>query len=298
LERVGLKNVGEQIIKWNVLIFFILLVSGIVLWAPVNMRFLGDVLKRSFRIKWGGTPAKRNYDMHSVAGFYAFAVMLMVAWTGIFWMFDSVEDSIYAAFGAKKIYEIKPPSALPAQKLPSSKKTAVIDRAHAEALRYGRPSGSSSGASSGAPALVSIQFPQKDTEALRILLRYPYRFIRKQSVFYFDQYAGTLIKSDLHENYTTPDKIRVSNFDLHTGRILGLPSKILWFFAAIFTASLPVTGTMLWWNKRTKKNRKKKRLVTKSEHTLEEHTPQKMESTSKVDSVSISTVPKKLTERA
>lgn len=249
LGRVGMKDVGEQIVKWNVLIFFVMLLTGIILWIPVNMRFARDVLKNalrsSFRVNWRGNAVKRSHDLHRVAGFYAFAMMLLVAWTGIFWTFDSVEDSVYAAFGEKKVFEEKPSSLKPTQKTSSAEKTALLDRAYWEVLRY------------GSPQLVNIQIPPKETDALRVLVRYPYRFIRKQSVFYFDQYAGNLIKSDLHENYTTPDKIRVSNFDLHTGRMFGLPSKILWFMAALFTASLPITGTTLWWKKLQRKRRKK-----------------------------------------
>lgn len=250
LGRLGFKEVGEQIVKWNVLIFFIMLLTGIVLWLPMNMHLIGDgiknALKHSFRVKWSGNVVKRYYDVHRVAGFYSFAVMLMVAWTGIFWVFDSVEDSVYALFGVQKVFESKPLSSKslpnkPASQSTASKKNDLLDNAYSQALRYGEP------------YFVSIQIPSKDNDALRVLMRYPYRFVRKQSVLYFDQYTGNLLKSDLHENYTTPDKIRVSNFDLHTGRMFGLPSKILWFFAALFTASLPITGTMLWWKKRQRK---------------------------------------------
>lgn len=265
LGRFGLKDVGEEIVKWNVLIFFIMLLTGIVLWLPMNVRFLGNgiktALKYSFRVKWRSNAVKRHYDLHRVAGFYSFAVMLMVAWTGIFWMFDSVEDSVYTMFGAKKIFESRPTSSKPlsnkpAPKTTSSEKNDLLDNAYSQALRYGEPH------------FVSIQIPGKDNDALRVLMRYPYRFIRKQSVLYFDQYTGNLLKSDLHENYTTPDKIRVSNFDLHTGRMFGLPGKILWFMAALFTASLPITGTMLWWKKRKRKQKRrstKEKLAPKQE---------------------------------
>lgn len=267
--RMGLKELGEQVVKWNVLVFFVMLVTGIVLWTPVHMRFLRDALRHSFRVRWRVAPLKRNYDMHRVAGFYALWVMLLVAWTGIFWVFDSVENSVYAAFGTKKLYDIKPSSTKPAATKPLLKSSArpdgaqILDHAHAEVLRY------------GVPALVNIQMPKKETDALRVLVRYPYRFVRKQSVFYFDQYTGTFLKSDLHENYTTPDKIRVSNFDLHTGRMFGLPSKILWFMAAIFTASLPVTGAMLWWQKRkqVQKQRGQRKRTQQTHHRHPAQTP-------------------------
>jgi uncharacterized iron-regulated membrane protein len=47
---------------------------------------------------------------------------------------------------------------------------------------------------------------------------------------------------------------------LHTGEIFGQFSKFLWFLACAVATSLPITGTLIWWNKRKKKtsNRKPK----------------------------------------
>jgi uncharacterized iron-regulated membrane protein len=251
-------DVGEEIIKWNTLIFFVMLLSGIILWMPLNMRLLKNALKTSFRVRWrnigNNASIKRTYDIHRVAGFYASGVMLLVSWTAMFWMFDIIEDSMYAAFGQEKIFEKKPKSSKPAihqdavalsggisgggSNEVSKGVSGVSDHALQEIMRFGEP------------YFVSLQLPKKETDALRLVVRYPYRFLRKQSVFYFDQYSGALIKSDLHEHYTVPDKVRVSNYDLHTGKILGLGGKILWFVAALLTASLPVTGLLLWWKKR------------------------------------------------
>lgn len=236
-------DVGEEIIKWNTLIFFVMLISGIILWMPMNMRLLKNAMRNSFRVRWNASASnagiKRNYDLHRVAGFYAFGVMLIVAWTAIFWMFDAVEEGIYAFFGKKQTYLEKPKSFKPKENQDSVAVLSVPDRAMQEITRFGEP------------YFVSLQLPKKKTDALRLVVRYPYRFLRKQSVFYFDQYSARLMKSDLHENYTTPDNVRVSNYDLHTGKMFGWAGKTLWLLAALFTASLPVTGFLLWWKKRT-----------------------------------------------
>jgi uncharacterized iron-regulated membrane protein len=42
------------------------------------------------------------------------------------------------------------------------------------------------------------------------------------------------------------------NYDIHTGAILGLPGKILMFFASLICATLPVTGFVIWWGRRKK----------------------------------------------
>ncbi|HVK46889.1 MAG TPA: hypothetical protein VM488_03580, partial [Pseudobacter sp.] len=46
--------------------------------------------------------------------------------------------------------------------------------------------------------------------------------------------------------------------------ILGLPGKIMAFFAALIGASLPVTGFLVWWGKRKKKSKNTKKPAAKT----------------------------------
>ena len=46
------------------------------------------------------------------------------------------------------------------------------------------------------------------------------------------------------------------NYDIHVGAVLGLPGKILAFFASLIAASLPVTGFVIWWGRRKKSKAK------------------------------------------
>jgi uncharacterized iron-regulated membrane protein len=61
-----------------------------------------------------------------------------------------------------------------------------------------------------------------------------------------DQIYGRLDKA------STADKVYRMNYDIHTGAIIGLPGKILAFFASLIAASLPVTGFMVWLGRRNK----------------------------------------------
>ncbi|MDN5296752.1 MAG: hypothetical protein PWQ71_858, partial [Bacteroidota bacterium] len=54
----------------------------------------------------------------------------------------------------------------------------------------------------------------------------------------------------------TADKLMRMNYEIHTGAILGLPGKIIAFFASIFIAGLPITGFVIWWRKRGKKEKR------------------------------------------
>jgi uncharacterized iron-regulated membrane protein len=54
------------------------------------------------------------------------------------------------------------------------------------------------------------------------------------------------------------------NYDIHTGAIIGLPGKILAFFASLIAASLPVTGFMIWLGRRNKKKKLPEAVISDS----------------------------------
>jgi len=82
--------------------------------------------------------------------------------------------------------------------------------------------------------------------------------------FSFDQHtakslpAPNKIYATSFEDAPVGDKIRRMNYDIHVGSILGLPGRIMAFFAALIGASLPITGFIVWWGKQKKKNKKGK----------------------------------------
>jgi uncharacterized iron-regulated membrane protein len=103
-------------------------------------------------------------------------------------------------------------------------------------------------------AQVFITNAASDKQPVRVLFRYPYTIVRKQNTLFFDKHSGELLREDLYKNYTAYDKVMRSNYDFHTGRIriLGIGSKIIYFLASLFAASLPVTGFLIWWGRRKK----------------------------------------------
>ena len=235
-------EIGEEIIKWNVLIFFVLCVSGLVLWWPKQKRFL----RQSLSIKWRTQNWKRlNWDLHSVLGFYGLFVLLIISLTGIFWVFDSAKSLISTITGEK----------ITNTKAPKNVENAPKDSFSVEASYY-LAKQSHTGESQ-----TFLSNPEKPTEPIRVLFRYPYSIVRKQNTLFFDKNTGALLRQDLYKNYNAYDKVMRSNYDFHTGRIriLGIGSKILYFLASLFAASLPITGTLIWWNKR----RKKKGILTR-----------------------------------
>jgi len=55
-------------------------------------------------------------------------------------------------------------------------------------------------------------------------------------------------------NTSTADKIARMNYDIHIGAVLGLPGKIMAFFASLIAASMPVTGVVIWLGRKKKKS--------------------------------------------
>lgn len=238
-------DVGKEVVRWNVLIFFLMCISGLVLWWPKQKRFL----KQATSIKWKTKNWKRfNWDLHSVLGFYALFVLLIISLTGIFWVFDWGKDLVSVATGSPvwKVPEVKStPSVL--------KKEAPLDSAY----NYARLQ------HSGARQ-VFITVPPDSLAPIRVLFRYPYAIVRKQTTVWFDQYSLANLHTDSHQKYTRYETISRSIYDFHTGRIrtLGIGSKIIYFLASLFAASLPVTGFLIWWGR--KKKKKAPVLVTKT----------------------------------
>ncbi len=235
-----LGEVGAEIIKWNVLIFFIMCLSGLFLWFPKKAKYLKQALKINFRTKnW----KRFTWELHNVLGFYALLIFLLISLTGIFMKYDTAKNIASFITTGKSV-----PKEKKQKPIPPSDQTQT-------ALNYQAIYDSAKSFDNSAPIESIVTFPNKKNTDARIALRYPYNFTRSQNTFLFSASNGKLISKTLYRNYTAYDKIAMSNYNLHTGRIgsLGIFSKIIYFIAALIAASLPITGFLIWRNKRKKK---------------------------------------------
>ena len=76
--------------------------------------------------------------------------------------------------------------------------------------------------------------------------------------YQFDQYSGNLLQYLPNSQKSPGLKLENMNYDIHVGQIAGLPGKILAFLASLISASLPVTGLIIYLGKRKKKPKSKK----------------------------------------
>lgn len=228
-----LGETGKFIQRWSIVIFVIMLISGLVLWFPAQRR----LIKQSLNIKWKGSFKRVNYDLHNVLGFYASGILLVISLTGLFFAFKEVKMAASFFTGSKLSSGKTIDSAKPVVIEPLSKRYSKlyedITQKH--------------------PGAASTSLSVRKGGELRLRLIYPYRWARNQNTFFFDEASGQLLRAKLYQDFNGADLVEATNYDLHTGRLFGLFGKIVACVASLISASLPITGLIIWLKKKRKR---------------------------------------------
>lgn len=237
---------GKFIIRWSVVIFVLMLITGLVLWFPGQMR----LLKQAFTIKWKGSIKRINYDLHNVLGFYASGILLVISLSGLYFGFKEVKTAV-SFFSGSKLTEGK--KAAP---------TIQADTASSIPERYEHMYQKAMVQFPGA-SLTTLSI-RKDG-SIRLRLNYPTEWARKRNTFVYSSENGQLIRSKLYKDFNRADTIEASIYDVHTGQFFGLFGKIVATIASLISASLPITGFIIWLKKGKKKKKSPKRRLVLSE---------------------------------
>lgn len=236
------KNVGHTIVALSTIIFIVLTISGLVLWWP--KRWKKKLVKKAiwidFSVKW----KRLVYDLHNVLGFQTFIFVLIIAFTGLIFSYPS-----FKKFTSTALNSLSKKPNNPELLLPKNGVTLNSNNLLNESLVYAMKQNPTAD-------MMSVRLRDKNEDQdIQVRLGQG-----KTSVFrwyYFEQNSGKLLKIKSSENQGLGDDLVGMNYDLHTGAIWGYPTKILAFVVSLICASLPITGTIVWWNKRPKKKRKK-----------------------------------------
>lgn len=238
--------IGQPIVVWSTVIFIILLISGMILWWPKKWNRVGR--QKSFKIKWGSTWRRVNYDLHNVLGFYFLTLALIIAFTGLYWYFPSAKKALY--FMGTGEFKLPPDehkqyvsAASPEDGVESPMQVAYHKawNQHPEAnhISFTTPADSQA-------TITATVYPDRQTYYEHFHMDY-------------DQYTGELIAGEDYNSKNAGEKLLAMNYDIHVGAIGGLPGKIIAFFASLVCASLPVTGFIIWWDREQRKRRSRKR---------------------------------------
>ena len=244
------QKIGSPFVGSCCLLFLVILITGLIWWYP--QKWNASTRKKSFKISWTAKWKRVNIDLHNVLGFYAFLVAFILAFTGITFSFNWFNNGYYRLITGQpyeeEIYRVNSEKANePASNLP-------VDKLWAQYAGYIK-SGSHT---------VSIFFPQDSLDSWEVMIRPKLGRIADMVRIYHDQYSGNLLKkSDDYNQLPAGKKLYNLTFDIHVATIWGLPSKIIASLACLIGASLPVTGFIIWYNRKFgKKKKKEKQVVT------------------------------------
>ncbi|MFV0538159.1 MAG: PepSY-associated TM helix domain-containing protein [Dysgonomonas sp.] len=233
-------EIGKPIVGVSVLIFAIILITGLVIWWP--KRWNKKAAKHYFTLK------RKNllWGLHSVLGSYSFIILLLLALTGLIWSFDWFSKSVYKLSGGD---ELKPYT-LPLSDTTQIKENNILDRLYVQLLKE-------------TPDAADYYFalPSANDGVIRVSIAYIKGAYYKTDNLFFDQYTlkplqGTGPYAGKYADASSADKLRRMNYDIHSGRIWGVWGKIIMFVASIIGASLPVTGYIVWYRKHIRRKKR------------------------------------------
>lgn len=235
---------GTYLVGIPVIIFIIMLISGIILWWPKNKA----ARKQRFSFRWQNVKGwkRKNYDLHNVLGFYASIFALIFSITGLFYAFFVVQAAIYFIFsGGKTAY---PDFSSIKTKAPIELRTeGTLDKiSNTVKAKYPDSYGFS----------IDLGHEHMDDHEhlnFEVYVKHLSYSYHKSSSLIFDENSGELLHTHDMKDKNFGEKAVGANYDIHVGSILGLPTKIIAFIVSLICASLPVTGFMIWWGRRKKR---------------------------------------------
>lgn len=237
--------VGRYIVGISAIILVVLIISGLRLWIPKQWKHL----KSRLTIKINASPARQNYDLHQVLGFYFSPIILLIALTGAVITFLAIiaplmfllsfepPKSLDQVLGSKSVYQKG------CKRLPIDSVVAIASRAI--------PQGE----------FVAIGLPTDTTEVFAAYVTSPHVTVTGDNSFiYIDQYSG---KINFNSAVDLPNtgKIYLNWVEpVHYGTFGGNTTRVIAFIASLIPSILFITGIVIWyprWKGRKKKNHKR-----------------------------------------
>lgn len=236
-------SVGSYVVSCSVLLFLVILISGLFLWWPKNKK----ARKQRFTFKWSENTRwkRKNFDLHAVVGFYVGSLAFVLAFTGCVMAFNWFYYITYKVAGGDKAPQFIVPNNISLNNQHQKKTTLAIDNL-LPMLKEGYPMAKS----------FEIHYPSTDSASILVEVSKKSSIHYSMDYLFFDQNTLAEIETTSiygkYEDAGFADKIIRMNYDIHIGAIGGLFGKIIAFLVSLIAATLPISGTLLWYGKRFK----------------------------------------------
>lgn len=250
-ERWGIWLLGSIALLWIVDCF-----TGFVLTLPARRKFPskpGKAAGRSFwqrwapswKVRWQGGSYKINFDFHRAASLWTWALLFILAFTAfslnlyreVFFPAMSLVSTVTAS-----PFDVRTATAPDQPITPRFGFAEALAVASREAGRRGWPEAAGSIFYDRHFGIYGIDFfAPEDAHGVAGV---------GHKRLYVDGLDGRYLGERLPWQGTTADIFVQAQFPLHSGRILGLPGRILISLMGLVVALLSVSGVYIWWRKR------------------------------------------------
>jgi uncharacterized iron-regulated membrane protein len=216
--------------------------SFIALWISFPSR---RVWQKSFAFRFRKGGHALNYDAHRSGGVWIWSLLIIVAITSVALNLGSeVMRPVVSVFSDlhETPFETRTPAPFDQPLSPQVSREQVIASAEAEAAQRGWTDPAGGLFYSGMFGIYGVGFFSADNSHGDGVLGNPW--------LYFDSTSGISAGNEIPGTGSAGDIFLQAQFPLHSGRILGLPGRIMISLMGAVVAMLSVTGIVIWARKR------------------------------------------------
>ena len=241
---------GRVIVGTSTLLFVFILLTGLFLWWPKKLKGVGKRLKISLR----QGRQRLFYDLHAVGGVYVFVLLLAMAMTGLTWSFEWYRTGFYKVFGAEMAEAGKGDKGPKKDKRKDALREEGAEQAKLPAsyIYWEEVVSYVIEASEADYAEITVKDGEVEVPLDGL------GNIRAADSFRFDKKTGQMTDYKAYREAKRDKKLRGWIYSIHTGAWGGLFTRICYVLAALFGASLPLTGYYIFYQRKWGKKRKAK----------------------------------------
>jgi uncharacterized iron-regulated membrane protein len=246
IKGVENRKLGSMITGWATIIFTLGCITGLIIWFPQKVRNW----KQGLKIKWNAGWKRVNHDLHNSLAFYSLIFLLLMGLTGPQWSFEWYRTGMQKTLGTYKPKEVLKENG--SKERPAKEKLTADTTLHA--------------ALSVADYIkeADLLLPYKGNYTIILPANAEAQtMITKTKLGFFapaagdritmDPKSGKVVKLDIFKKKPFNERIAGSIKAIHVGNVYGTFTKILYFLACLIATTLPITGTLIWYNKLRRK---------------------------------------------
>lgn len=201
--------------------------------------------RKSFAFRWQQGGYKLNFDLHRSGGVWLWGLLLILAVTAISMnLKQEIMRPLVSVFSTltPDPFALRTPNPHDEPIEPAITRQEIVQLARMEAQKRNWPAPPGGMFYEPEYGIYGVTFHEPRQDHANFSLGNPW--------LYYDGQTGDYLGERIPGNGSAGDIFLQAQFPLHSGRILGLPGRILVSLLGLAVATLSVTGVIIWQRKR------------------------------------------------